>query len=203
MLQYTLYHFMPVSHIFWFIRHIQFFEHDGIHTLFFHQHRNLVNTCRGQILNYSFRINVAEHSHFFAHIFGNRTLTAADNDIRGNADAAQLFNAVLGRLGFELTCSSYIRNKCYMDIQDVVTVNFFFYLTDSFKERQAFNIADGTADLCNNKISIIITANAVNALFDFISNVRDYLHCTSQIIAPAFFIDNGQIDLASGHIGTL
>ena len=39
----------------------------------------------------------------YEHIFGNRTFTAADNDIRGNADAAQLFNAVLGRLGFELT----------------------------------------------------------------------------------------------------
>ena len=90
-----------------------------------------------------------------------------------------------------------------MDIQDVVAVNFFFYLTDSFKERQAFNIADGTADLCNNKISIIITANTVNTLFDFIGDMRDYLHCTSQIIAPAFFIDNGQIDLTCSNIGAL
>ena len=135
MFQYPLYHFMPVRHIFGLIRHIQLFERDSIQSLLFHQHRHLVNAGRCQVLDHSLRINVTEHSHFFAHILRNRTLAAADDNIRRNTDAAQFFNTVLGRLGFQLACSSDIRNKSHMDIQNIVAVNFLFDLTDSLQER--------------------------------------------------------------------
>ena len=193
-------HFMPFFHIFRLVFHVQFFQYNCVKPLFFHQHRHFINAFCRKVLNNCFRVNVAEHSHFFAHIFGNRPFAAANKDIRRNADAAQFFNTVLSRFGFKFTGSGNIRNQSYMDIQNIVFADFFFYLADCFEERQAFNIADSTANFGNYKISIVITPNAVNTFFNFVGNVRNYLYGTAQIIAAAFFIDNGKINFAGSYV---
>ena len=200
MFQDTRNHFMPFFHIFRLVFHVQFFQYNGVKPLFFHQHRHLINAFCRKVLNNCFRVNVAEHSHFFAHIFGNRSFAAANKNIRRNADAAQFFNAVLGRFGFKFTGSGNIRNQSYMDIQNIVFADFFFHLADCFEERQAFNIADSTADFGNYKISIVITPNAVNTFFNFVGNVRNYLYGTAKIISAAFFIDNGKINFAGSYV---
>ena len=48
---------------------------------------------------------------------------------------------------------------------------------------------------------IVIAANAVNALFNFVGNMRNYLHGTAKVIAAAFFIDYGKINFTGSYVG--
>lgn len=44
-----------------------------------------------------------------------------------------------------------------------------FDLADSFQERQAFDVADSTADFGDDDVRIVIVADAVDAVLDFIA----------------------------------
>ena len=48
--------------------------------------------------------------------------------------------------------------------------------------------------------SIVITPNAVNTVFNFVGNVRNYLYGTAKINAAAFFIDNGKVNFAGRYV---
>ena len=60
---------------------------------------------------------------------------------------------MLGRLGLMLLTALDIRYKTYMNEKAVFLSNFNGYLSDSFKERLAFNITDSSAYLRDNNIS--------------------------------------------------
>ena len=90
-----------------------------------------------------------------------------------------------------------------MDVQDVVAADFLLDLTNSFQERQAFNVADGTADFRNDDIGIVVVADAIDAVLDLIRNVRNDLYRMAQIITAPFFLKNGPIDFTGRDIGVL
>ena len=83
---------------------------------------------------------------------------------------------MLGRLGLQFTGRADIRNEGDVDVQDVVAADFLLDLTNGFQERQAFNVADGTADFRNDDIGIVVVADAIDAVLDFIRNVRNNLY---------------------------
>jgi hypothetical protein len=67
-----------------------------------------------------------------------------------NSDAAQLLDAVLGRLGFELAGGADVGNQCQMNVDNIVLADIELELPDGFQKGQAFDIPDGTADFHNN-----------------------------------------------------
>ena len=70
-------------------------------------------------------------------------------------------------------------------------------LTDGFKKRQAFDIANRSADFTKHEINFIL-AN-FDELFDFIGHMRDHLNGFTQIIPAAFFFQNRRIDSTGRH----
>ena len=194
-------HIMPALHILRLVLHFQLAQDNGIKSLLLHEHRYLINASCGKVLNNCVGVYVAEHSHFFAHFLGNRLFAAANQDIRRNTDAAQLFDAMLSRFGFQLTGCGNIRYQRNMNIKHIVLADILFYLTDGFQKRQAFDITYSTADFRNNEVGIILLAYAENALLDFIGDMRNNLYGTAKIIATAFFIYYTLVNLACGRIG--
>ena len=194
-------HIMPALHILRLVLHFQLAQDNGIKSLLLHEHRYLINASCGKVLNNCVGVYVAEHSHFFAHFLRDRLFAAANDNIRRNTDAAQLFDAVLSRFGFQLTGCGNIRYQRNMNIKHIVLADILFYLTDGFQKRQAFNITYSTADFRNNEVGIILLAYAENALFDFICDMRNNLYGTAKIIATAFFIYYTLVNLACGRIG--
>jgi len=69
-------------------------------------------------------------------------------------------------------------------------------LTDRFEIGQAFDIADGAADLAQNEIRIVIAV--ANKILDGIGDVRNDLDGGAEIIAAALLAENLLID-ASGR----
>ena len=196
-------HIMPTAHILRLVLHVQLAQNNAVQSLLLHEHRHLIDASGRKVLDNCVRVNVAEHSHFFTHFLRNRLFTAADDDIRRNTDAAQLLNAVLRRLGLQLARCRNVRHQRNMDIQDIIFANILFNLTNRLQEGQAFNIAYCATDFRDNEISIILLADAENALLDFIGNVRNNLHRTAQIITTAFFIYYTLVNLTCSGIGIL
>src|SRR5574344_929131 len=88
-----------------------------------------------------------------------------------------------------------------MNIQSIVTTYILFNLTNGFQERFTFDIAYGTANFSNNKVSVILSAYSVHSFLNLIGNMRNNLYSTAQIIATTFFINNSLINTSCCNIG--
>ena len=84
---------------------------------------------------------------------------AANKHIRRDPDRLQFFDAVLCRFGFQLTRGGKIRQQREVH-KDALSAWFIMgELADGLKKGQAFDIADGAADLAKHEINLIF-ANA-------------------------------------------
>src|SRR5439155_17192521 len=66
---------------------------------------------------------------------------------------------------------------------------------------QAFDVADGTADLDDEHLGVLRPGQARDALFDLIGDVRDDLDRAAQVIPTAFLGNDRGVYLARGDVG--
>ena len=90
-----------------------------------------------------------------------------------------------------------------MNIEAVITTNCFFNLTDSFKEGQAFDIANSTTNFSNYEISIVFTTCTPNAFFNFVSYMGNNLYSTAAIFTTTIFVQNRNVDFTSSAARSL
>src|SRR5271155_2824359 len=72
------------------------------------------------------------------------------------------------------------------------------HLPDRFEEWQRFDVADRASDFDDHDIGGV--RDFAEGGFDFIGDVRNYLHGLAEIIAAAFLGENGFVDPAGGPI---
>ena len=173
-------HVLPFLHVAGTVFHVEFLEDDLVHALFLEQERHFIDALCRQGLEDSIRIHIAEHGNLFAHFLADFMLTAADEDIRGDADAAQFLYAVLGRFGLQFAGSSNIRNQGDMDVEAVIAGYILLDLANGFKEGFTFNIPYSPANFRNDKIRIFFAAYAVDPFLDLVGNVRNDLYRTAR-----------------------
>ena len=88
-----------------------------------------------------------------------------------------------------------------MNQDGVFATHIMLELSDGFQKGLTLNITDGTTHFNNGNAGIRVSEIAVESAFDFIGNMRDDLYGTAAVIAPAFLLQYGPIDLAGGDIG--
>ena len=88
-----------------------------------------------------------------ADVLVERLIDAGYDDVRGDAQTAQLLDRVLGRLGLRLIRAGDERNERYVDEQAVAAADFGRYLTDSLEKRLRLDVAGGAADLGDDDVS--------------------------------------------------
>ena len=169
-------------------------------SLVLQHHGNFIQRRRSHILNNIFFPDVAEHTDLPLHILRNFQLGTANDHVRLDADGQQFLDGVLGRLGFQLVGAGNVRHQGNMDVHGVSSAHLGHELTDRLQERCAFDIAYCTADLCDDHIRIGLLADTVNTVLDLVGDVRNYLYCTAQIVAPALLVQNGPVNLTGGDI---
>ena len=74
-------------------------------------------------------------------------------------------------------------------------------LSDGFQKWLAFNISYRSADFDNGNPVFIRGFCAIEAAFDFICNMRDYLYGSSSKVSMALFLQNGPINFSGSYIG--
>ena len=133
-----------------------------------------------------------QKSQLFAFLGGDRPLGAAHKDIGRDANRAEFLDRVLRWLCLEFTAGLDEGQKRQMHENALSTRLFLAELADRFEKGQAFDIADGAADLTEHEVDLIL-ADA-DEIFDFIGDMLDDLDGFAQVVAAALFFQDAGID---------
>ena len=71
-------------------------------------------------------------------------------------------------------------------------------LADRLEERQTFDVAHRAADLAEQEIDVV--AARQREFLDHVGDVRDHLHGTAEIFAPALLVDDLLVDAPAGDV---
>src|ERR1035437_724659 len=77
------------------------------------------------------------------------------------------------------------------------------HLPDRLQEGQALNIADRAADLDDYHLGGRLLGHSLNALFDFVRDVRNHLNGAAQVVAAPLLSDHAGVDLPGGDVAGL
>src|SRR5207244_11141059 len=82
-----------------------------------------------------------------------------------------------------------------MHKEGVLGAKFQAHLADGFEEGKRFNVANGAADFDNHNVNAF--GNFLDDGLDFVGDVRNDLDSFAEIIASAFFGENGFVVTAA------
>ena len=85
----------------------------------------------------------------------------------------------------------------------VVVADIVLELADGLQEGLAFDVSYGAAYLYDGDPCFLPFLLVVEAAFDLVGNMGDYLDGSSAVIAPALLVEYGPIDFSCGYIGIL
>ncbi len=125
-------------------------------------------------------------------------LAAAEENVRLDADAAQLLHGVLGRLRLDLTRAAHDGDQREVDVDAGAAAELHAELADGFEERQRLDVADRAADLDHAHVRAI--GAELHAALDLVRDVRNHLHGRAEIVAATFLRDDALVDAAGGEV---
>ena len=125
---------------------------------------------------------------------GIEPIGAAQQQIRLNADAAQLAHRMLGRLGLQLAGRRQIGHQRQVHVGDAIAPELEAELADRLEERQALDVADRAADLAQHEVGVADVLE--DELLDPVGDVRHDLHRAAQVVAVALAGEHPRIDPA-------
>src|SRR6185437_12244389 len=131
-------------------------------------------------------------------LLGQRMLAAAEQHIRLDADAAQLLDGVLGRLGLDLPGATDDRHQREVQVHAIAASELDPELADRLEEWERLDVAHGAADLDHADIGAL--GPELNAALDLVGDVRNHLHGGTQVVAAALLGDHALVDAAGGEI---
>src|ERR1035437_5624168 len=172
-----------------------------IHPLALQHERHFVNGMVNVFfLDDRFERHVAEHGNFLAQFLVKRLLATPDEDVRHDADFAQLGDGLLRRFRFQFAGSLDVRNVGDVQKNCVVVAHFQREFADGFEKRQPFDVAGGAADFRDDDVSLGFFGENMDAVFDFVRDVRNDLHRLAEIFSFALVVQHGLINLAAREI---
>src|SRR5680860_477844 len=131
-------------------------------------------------------IHICEESHLVFYVLSYRSVRAANNDVWLDAYLTQLVDAVLGGLGFQLPSCGNVRNERHVEVKHILPPDIIPELPDGFKKGQAFDVTDGTTDLCDHNVHFGVPGNSCYPFLDLIGYVGDHLDCAAEVVSTTF-----------------
>ncbi len=178
-------------------------QHLGVEPLAMILERHRIDALGIQSGDDRFFAHVAELRDLGALAVGQRAVDAAQEQVRLDAEAGEIADAVLCGLGLQLARSGDIGDEGGVDrdgalgprilVPEVVP-----QLPDRLDEGQRFDVADGAADLANEEIEAV-RIGAGEGL-DLVGDVGDDLDGGAEIVAAPLLHDDVAIDAAGGDI---
>ena len=175
----------------------QLAAHHLVQALPGHQQRHLVEGLRSGVLDHAVRLDVAEQGDLPPDILRDRLVTAADQNVRLDAQGQQFLDGVLGGLGLQLAGAGDLHDQRHMDEQHVAHRPLRRHLADGLQEGLGLDIAHRAADLGDDHVHIL-ALHGIDAAFDLVGDVGDDLDRCAQIVAPALAVQHGPVYLAGG-----
>jgi hypothetical protein len=132
---------------------------------------------------------------------GNGAVGAAQQDVRLDADFAQLLDRVLGRLGLEFAGGRNVRQQRQVHEAGAVAAFLDAHLADRLQEGQRLDVAHRAADLDDGHVGI--AGAGADMQLDLVGDVRDDLHRLAEVVAAPLLLDHRLVDLAGGEVVAL
>src|ERR1035437_951270 len=172
-----------------------------IHPLALQHERHFVNGMVNVFfLDDRFERHVAEHGNFLAQFLVERLFATADQNVRHDADFAQFGDGLLRRFRFQFAGGLDERNVSDVQKNRVVVTDFQREFADGFEKRQPFDVAGRAADFRDDDIGFGFFGENMDAVFDFVRDVRNHLHRLAEIFSFALVVQHGLINLAAGEV---
>ena len=128
-------------------------------------------------------------------------LGAADDHVGLDADAAQLVDRVLRRLGLQLARVADVRHQREVDEHAAAAPDVDRELADRLQERQRLDVAHRAADLGDHDVDVLALGDQLDAVLDLVGDVRDDLDRAAEVVAAALLADDRVVDRAGGDVG--
>ncbi len=158
------------------------------------QERHLVDRVRGLGRDDCLGRDVGEQGDLLADLVADRTVRAEHDHVGLDADAAQLLDRVLGRLGLELAGGGQLGQQRHVHIQHVRPADVLAHLADRLEERQALDVADRAADLDDHHVRIPVAGDPGDPFLDLVRDVRDDLDRAAEVVSATLLRDHGLVD---------
>ncbi|KAF1061152.1 MAG: hypothetical protein GAK39_05880 [Variovorax sp.] len=147
--------------------------------------------------------HVREQRDLGALVVRDRAVGAAQQGVGLDADFAQLLRRVLRGLGLELAGGGDPGHVAQVHEGRVVRAHAQAHLAHGLEEGQRLDVAHGAADLDDGHVDLVRGTDAGAALdvfLDLVGDVRDHLHRLAEVVAAAFLLEHGLVDLAGREV---
>ena len=146
-------------------------------------------------------VDIAERRDLVADLFVHLVVGAQDNDVRRDAQAAQLLDGVLGGLGLHLVRCGDVGEQRHVDVADVLVSHILAELADSLDERLRLDVADGTANLGDDDVGAGLVGHAVHTRLDLVGDMGNDQHRAAEEVAMALTVDEGLVHRTLRDVG--
>ena len=124
----------------------------------------------------------------------------AHDELGLDAQAAQLLDRVLRRLGLDLVRGGNVGNQAHVDDHRVAHALLLAELAHRLHERLRLDVADGAAQLGDDDVSRRLLLNSAEPVLDGIGH--DDLHGAAKEVAGALTVDELRVDRARRKVGS-
>ena len=136
-----------------------------------------------------------------ADVLAQGRLGPAHDHVGGDADAPQLVDRVLGRLGLQLAGMADVGHEGEVDVHAAPPSDVDRELADRLEERQAFDVPHRAADLGDDDVDVRRLGHQAHPLLDLVYDVGHDLDGRAEVVAAALAADHRVVDGAGGHVG--
>ena len=175
-------------------------EHEVVDALLVERQRHLVDVVDVARRDDRLGRQAREQRDLLADVERERALGAAHQHVRRDADAAQLVDRVLRRLGLQLAGVPDVGDERQVDEHAAAPPDVDGELADRLEERQRLDVADGAADLGDHEVDVAGLGDQRDPLLDLVGDVRDDLHGPAEVVAAALAADHRVVDAAGGDV---
>ena len=180
------------------VRKLQVLQHDPVEPLRAEHQRHLVDAVDVLGGDDGALVDVAEQGDLAAYVLRQESVGAAQQQVRLDADGAQVADAVLRRLGLQLAGRADEGDQREVDVQRMLAPDVAAELPYRFQVRLALDVADRAADLRQDDVDV--PADRAQPVLDLVRDVRDHLHGAPEVVSRALLLDHGEVDLAGGPV---
>src|SRR5208282_872471 len=177
---------------------VQFLDHTLVETFRMKMQRHFVDRLDVGRRDYTIFLNIAEMRDLRLDLLIELLVASANQQVGLNPEPGQFLDAVLGRFGLHFTGGLDVGNQRQMNVDHVLASELPSEFAHRFQERQALDVADRAADLHDAQIGAL--GSGQDAAFDLVGDVRDDLDGRAQVVAAAFLLNYGVVDLAGGTV---
>ena len=126
-------------------------------------------------------------------------LSTQDEDIGLDTDLLELLDGVLGGLGLHFASRSDIGDVGQVDAQAVLP-ELPLELSYTFEEGEGFDIADGTTDLGDDEVVLLLEAKELDVALDLVGDMGDDLYGLAEVVTLTLLADDVLVDTPGGDV---